>query len=228
MRLTLYFGWHIVLLLAATSAARAQVPLDLADKKDFRALRLSSTDPKFKNADFRHIAPGQTLELGKIDGHGRITHIWFTIAAASPDHLRELVFRIYWDGTEKPAVASPLGDFFGLGFGKYVEYKSAPVAIGGIKALNCYWPMPFAKGAPLHAHQRRETAHQQLLFQHRLPPGRPAGSGHPLFPHAIPASLSPSPGKRLSHSGHERERPFRRLLSERDGQQQRLVGRRQR
>jgi hypothetical protein len=149
MRFTPYLGWHIVFLLVAAASLRAQVPLDLADKKDFRALRLASTDPKFKNADYRRIEPGKTLELGKIDGHGRITHIWFTIAAQSPDHLRELVFRIYWDGAEKPAVACPLGDFFGLGFGKYIEYKSAPIAIGGIKALNCYWPMPFAKGARL-------------------------------------------------------------------------------
>jgi hypothetical protein len=142
-------GLLSVLVVTLIAPLRAQVPPDLADKKDFRALRLASTDPKFKNADYRRIAPGQTLELGKIEGHGRITHIWFTIAAASPDHLRELVFRIYWDGADKPAVVSPLGDFFGLGFGKYVEYQSAPVAIGGIKALNCYWPMPFAKGARL-------------------------------------------------------------------------------
>jgi hypothetical protein len=141
-------GAFLVLLLAG-EPLRAQVPLDLAAKKEFRALRLSSTDPRFKNADYRRIPPGQTLELGKIEGHGRITHIWFTINAQSPDHLRQLVFRIYWDGAEKPAVACPLGDFFGLGFGKYVEFKSAPVAIGGIKALNCYWPMPFAKGARL-------------------------------------------------------------------------------
>src|SRR5579871_2781004 len=141
------FGACLGSLLAVTATLWAQVPLDLADKKDFRALRLASTDPNYKNADYRRITPGQTLELGKIEGHGRVTHIWFTIAADSPDHLRELVFRIYWDGAQKPAVACPLGDFFGLGFGKYVEYKSAPVAIGGIKALNCYWPMPFAKGA---------------------------------------------------------------------------------
>src|SRR5579871_2164626 len=141
------FGACLGSLLAISATLWAQVPLDLADKKDFRALRLASTDPNYKNADYRRITPGQTLELGKIDGHGRVTHIWFTIAADSPDHLRELVFRIYWDGAQKPAVACPLGDFFGLGFGKYVEYKSAPVAIGGIKALNCYWPMPFAKGA---------------------------------------------------------------------------------
>src|SRR5207245_8169406 len=113
-------GWALVVLLTA-APLWAQVPLDLADKKDFRALRLASTDPKFKNADYRRIPPGQTLELGKIAGSGRITHIWFTIAAESTDHLRELVFRIYWDDAKKPAVACPLGDFFGLGFGKYVE-----------------------------------------------------------------------------------------------------------
>jgi hypothetical protein len=141
------FGWLI--LLAAAELARAQVPLDLAAPKPFRALRIASTDPKFKNADYRRIAPGATLELGKIEGHGRITHMWFTIAAKSDQHLQELVLRIYWDGADKPAVECPLGDFYGLGFGKYVEYKSAPIAIGGIKALNCYWPMPFSKGARL-------------------------------------------------------------------------------
>lgn len=134
---------------AALTPLAAQVPEDLAQPKAFRALRLSSADPKHHNADSRPIAPGATLELGRIEGSGRITHIWFTIAAKSNDHLRELALRIYWDGAEKPAVETPLGDFFGLGFGRYVEYKSAPISIGGVKALNCYWPMPFAKGARL-------------------------------------------------------------------------------
>ncbi len=136
-------------LFGVANSLQAQVPEDLAEAKDFRALRIASTDPKFKNADFRRIEPGATLELGKIDGRGLITHMWFTINSKSADHLRELVLRIYWDGADKPAVECPLGDFYGLGFGKYVEYKSAPIAIGGIKALNCYWPMPFQKGARL-------------------------------------------------------------------------------
>ena len=140
----------LLFFLSATAAPLcAQVPEDLAQPKKFRALRISSTDPRFQNGDSRPIAPGATLELGKIEGHGRITHVWFTIAGQSEDHLRELVFRIYWDGAEKSAVESPLGDFFGLGFGRYVEFHSAPIAIGGVKAMNCYWPMPFAKGARL-------------------------------------------------------------------------------
>ncbi len=136
-------------LLGIVGTVQAQGLSHLADKKDFHALRIASTDPKLKNADYRRIDPGGTLELGKIEGAGRITHMWFTISAKSPDHLRELVLRIYWDGADRPAVECPLGDFYGLGFGQYVEYQSAPIAIGGIKALNCYWPMPFAKGARL-------------------------------------------------------------------------------
>src|SRR5262249_2514028 len=99
-------GW--LLLFAATELAHAQVPLDLAAPKPFRALRIASTDPKYKNADYRRIAPGATLELGKIEGHGRITHMWFTIASKSDHHLQELVLRIYWDGADKPAVECPL------------------------------------------------------------------------------------------------------------------------
>jgi hypothetical protein len=143
------FAGPLAVLLAAAVPLAAQVPEDLPGAKPFRALRLASTDPNFKNADFRRIEPGKTLELGTIEGKGRITHMWFTIASKSKDHLRELVLRIYWDGADKPAVECPLGDFYGLGFGDYVEYKSAPVAVGGIKALNCYWPMPFGKGARL-------------------------------------------------------------------------------
>lgn len=143
--------WRVVAFLAglAGASAAAQVPADLASAKSFRALRLSSADPRHKNADYRPLAPGEKLELGRIRGRGRITHMWFTIAADSPDHLRELVLRIYWDAADKPAVECPLGDFYGLGFGEYVEYKSALVAIGGSKALNCYWPMPFREGARL-------------------------------------------------------------------------------
>jgi hypothetical protein len=181
-------GW--VLLLAAAAPLRAQVPEDLPDRKEFRSFRIASTDPKFKNADYRRILPGETLVLGTIEGHGRITHMWFTIAAKSPDHLRELVLRAYWDGAEKPAVECPLGDFFGLGFGKYVEYKSAPVAVGGIKALNCYWPMPFARGARLTLTNEGTRPVDSCYFNidYRLDdtPARPVRYFHTQYRQAFP------------------------------------------
>ena len=74
-----------ILLFVTGGPLRAQVPDNLASPKRFRALRLASTDPNFKNADYRRIAPGATIELGKIEGTGRLTHLWFTIASKSPD-----------------------------------------------------------------------------------------------------------------------------------------------
>lgn len=123
--------------------AKAQVPQDLASKKDYSARRMSSSDPTGGNADMRRVEVGQTLTIADIKGAGRMTHLWFTIASPSEDHLRELVLRIYWDDAKTPAVECPIGDFFGLGHGKYVEYASAAVSIGAHKGLNCYWPMPF-------------------------------------------------------------------------------------
>ncbi|MBS1724326.1 MAG: DUF2961 domain-containing protein [Armatimonadetes bacterium] len=123
------------------------MPEDLASKKDFKALKSSSADPTGKNADARGIAPGETITLSDVHGSGRFTHLWITIAAQSPDHLRELVLRMTWDDAPTPAVETPVGDFFAQGPGKYVEYHSAPVSVGGQMALNCYWPMPFKKHA---------------------------------------------------------------------------------
>lgn len=125
----------------------AQVPEDLPNKKDFRTMKVSSADPTGKNADARHIDSGQTLVLADIQGAGRFTHLWITIAAQSEDHLRELVLRMTWDDAASPAVECPVGDFFAQGPAKYVEFHSAPVSVGGQMALNCYWPMPFRKHA---------------------------------------------------------------------------------
>src|SRR5512142_2384225 len=77
--------------------AMAQVPADLAAKKDYHAGRASSTDPKGHNGDARRIEPGQTLTIMDVKGAGRVTHIWFTISSPSQDHLRELVLRMTWD-----------------------------------------------------------------------------------------------------------------------------------
>ena len=135
------------LALLAAASTLAQVPENLASKKDFQSFKVSSADPTGKNADARGIAPGATLTLADVQGNGRFTHLWITISAQSPDHLRELVLRMTWDDAKTPAVECPVGDFFAQGPGKYVEYHSAPVSVGGQMALNCYWPMPFKKHA---------------------------------------------------------------------------------
>jgi hypothetical protein len=59
---------------------------------------------------------------------------------------RQAILRMYWDGETSPSVEVPIGDFFGVGFGKQVDYQSLPLneTSGG---YNCYWPMPFHQSA---------------------------------------------------------------------------------
>ncbi len=109
--------------------------------------RVSSYDRTGGNADYRTVAPGQTLTVLDAPGPGVITHLWFTIADPEPYHLKKIVLRMYWDHEPTPSVEAPIGDFFGLGLGDYFTYSSAPLAVAPNKALNCFFPMPFKKRA---------------------------------------------------------------------------------
>lgn len=124
----------------------------LAELKDYKAARQSSYDPSGGNKDGRQDWPieiGETRTMAEISGAGAITHIWVTIASRDPKHLRNLVLRMYWDGEESPSVESPIGDFFGLGHALYYQYASLPIQIGTSNGLNCFWRMPFGKGAKI-------------------------------------------------------------------------------
>ncbi len=115
--------------------------------QNYESLKQSTWDRTGGNADYRPIAPGAKLVVFESDRPGIITHVWFTIAARSDHHLKELMLRMYWDGSEKPSVESPIGDFFGLTLGQYVNYESAFLACSPGKSLNCYFAMPYKKSA---------------------------------------------------------------------------------
>jgi hypothetical protein len=115
--------------------------------QNYRSLKQSSYDRTGGNADRWVIEPGETHEVFTANGPGVITHIWFTISAQSGQHLKELVLRMYWDGAAKPSVETPVGDFFGLNLGQYFVYQSAFLNCSSVKALNCYFAMPFRRSA---------------------------------------------------------------------------------
>jgi len=130
----------------------ASMMRSLENPGDFRSMRSSSADANWRdgNADARPIPPGQTLTLADLEGPGRITHIWFTIAADDRHYPRTTTLRIYWDGDKDPAVESPIGDFFAVGHGLDVPVNSVPVAVSSDgRARNCYWSMPFLKSAKI-------------------------------------------------------------------------------
>ena len=131
----------------AFAQAPAGFATDLTKPQDYVLKRSSSYDRSGGNADYRPLAPGETLTLLEAAGPGEISHIWVTIASDESFHLKRIVLRMYWDGEATPSVEAPIGDFFGLGLGTYTLYQSAPLAVGSDKALNCFFPMPFQKQA---------------------------------------------------------------------------------
>ena len=152
-RLTTFAGLSAAVPVAANaqqSAAGGAVSLpEYARAQSHTSLKQSTYDRTGGNRDFRSVEPGGTLELFNSAGPGVISHIWFTIAAQSRTHLKEVVLRAYWDGNAKPSVEAPVGDFFGLNLGEYVHYQSAYLACSPGRSLNCYFAMPFRKSARL-------------------------------------------------------------------------------
>ncbi|MFT4029670.1 MAG: DUF2961 domain-containing protein [Protaetiibacter sp.] len=102
--------------------------------------------PGWKISPCVDVKAGETFELARIEGEGRITHIWLT---THTDNWRTLVLRAYWDGADEPAVEVPYGDFFCNAWGVFAQVNSLPVAANPHGGFNSYWPMPFRTGARL-------------------------------------------------------------------------------
>lgn len=120
--------------------------------RDYTVQRLSSYDRTGANDDGNwkdKIKPGETRVIGEIEGPGIIKHMWMTIAHNEYYHLKKIIIRMYWDGEENPSVEVPIGDFYGLGLGKYVLYETEYTSVGSQRALNSYFQMPFKKSAKI-------------------------------------------------------------------------------
>ncbi|WP_178988306.1 glycoside hydrolase family 172 protein [Winogradskyella schleiferi] len=120
--------------------------------RDYSTERISSYDKTGANDDGNwkdKIKPNETRTIGDVSGPGIIKHIWMTIASNEPYHLKKITLRMYWDGEDTPSVETPIGDFFGLGLGKYNLYESKFTSVGSQRALNAYFPMPFNKSAKI-------------------------------------------------------------------------------
>ncbi|GEM_PF-539522 len=108
-------------------------------------------------SDVRGLKVGENALLTEIEGPGVIRRVWFTAQCSIPQIYSLLVLRIYWDDEPTPSVEVPLGEFFGIGFGKETLFvplmsEAYPILppVGDYRAaLNGYWPMPFGKKAKI-------------------------------------------------------------------------------
>ncbi|QDP97302.1 DUF2961 domain-containing protein [Microlunatus elymi] len=96
----------------------------------------------------------ETFDLANIDGPGRITHIWLT---THTDNWRTLALRAFWDGSDEPAIETPVGDFFVSGWGRFAQVSSQMIAANPNGGFNSYWPMPFRSSARLTLENLSET-----------------------------------------------------------------------
>jgi len=92
------------------------------------------------------IQPGETWVLAEDEGSGTVRRIWITLMQRTPEFLRGIVLRMYWDGETKPAVETPLGDFFASPLGRMPAFESAWFDNTEGRCFNTRLPMPFKKG----------------------------------------------------------------------------------
>jgi hypothetical protein len=199
---------------AAPSADGAPVPpapspsapdtlFAMARLRNYKCHRESSWDRSGGNNDSIRVEPGQTSTLMDIKGTGVITHIWFTINSSDRMHLKNLVLRAWWDGESSPSVESPIGDFFGLGLGEYYTYQSALLSVAPVKALNCYFQMPFTSAAKITVTNEGKIRTDNLYFaiDYTSVPQLPEGLGrfHAQYRQAAPCKKSANTsGKNLN------------------------------
>lgn len=124
----------------------------------------SSYDRTGGNADWVTIGPGETRTLFEHEGAGIVRRWWTTIAPRNHREIqRRLIVRCYWDGEESPSVEVPVSDFFGLGFGEWKDFVSAPLNMtsGG---YNSYWAMPFKRRARITVENTSSVPVEKLYY----------------------------------------------------------------
>ena len=171
-KMKFHLGLTVCVFIAANLAAQNAAPLigggslrNLATLHDgVKRQRISSYDRSGGNNDrLENIAPGAKVTLAEVKGPGTITHLWVTISSPERYHLRRIVLRAFWDGEREPSIEAPIGDFFGLGFGEPNYWASAPLAVAD-RALNCFFPMPFARGARIEIENQGQQAVRAFYY----------------------------------------------------------------
>lgn len=120
------------------------------------------------------VVPGASQTIFDCRDTGIITRFWMTMpgwfwrywdekAAVDPSVLRLTILKLYFDGSNVPSVAVPVGDFFGVGHCEYRHYTSAYLGMSS-GGFYCYFPMPFQKGFRMEVENLHGSETVELFF----------------------------------------------------------------
>ena len=117
--------------------------------------RLNLPDRFVPNRVLTHqdLPRGQPMTLADLEGSGCIRRIFVaTVRRPSPGNQRQTVLRMFWDGSDTPAVEAPLGDFFGQLHGLPPYPLNSRYLISQAHAgYTATFHMPFARGVRIEA-----------------------------------------------------------------------------
>lgn len=111
-----------------------------------------------KGNAFFIIAPGEKKIIFDQKGAGTIKRIWMSGSIAlSPEQRRSVRIDMFWDGSSKPAVSAPIGDFFGIGLGLRAAFENDLFASPEGRSYNCTVPMPYRTAAHIEITNEAST-----------------------------------------------------------------------
>jgi hypothetical protein len=109
--------------------------------------------------------PEKSVTILNTEGEGVIKRIWLTTNGPSQREgkpsgslIGSLKLRIFWDGSETPAVEAPVCDFFNQPFGPQAVNNVFCMSDGKLDTCCLYLPMPFKKSARIEVHNNGKKA----------------------------------------------------------------------
>ncbi|MGA7306223.1 MAG: glycoside hydrolase family 172 protein [Rhodothermales bacterium] len=118
--------------------------------------------PGWKLSPCIAIEAGETAVLMDHEGPGCIRHIWMTLD--SKCH-RDVVLRVYWDGSDRPSIETPIGDFFCNSWNTRQKIAAIPINVNPSGGMNCYFPMPFRRNAKITVENQAPQLLNHLFYQ---------------------------------------------------------------
>ncbi len=123
---------------------------------------------------------GETITIAAATGSGTIRRIWITFPDRTPQLMRGLVIRAYWDGAETPAIEAPIGDFFGVSLGRNAAFENAWFGNAEGRSYTCRVPMPFRTGCRLTVSNETSNDVSMLFYEvdYTVDDEHPANAGY--------------------------------------------------